>query len=354
MSSVAEREHENTRNVLVILLGWNGANPRNLSKYNAVYDTYEDHIENLNNIHNNRDRVHTIIKQYIAPIHMTMFNMCMLRKWVLPILNAIRNHRETFGSSSHVIIHSFSSAGTLILGAMNDHIIKDKLYHMLYYDGIVYDSPHLGSLSVYSGALVMWELLSIHVLSRCVCYNDADRCGCLFIWCKILYSLVWLITFIVFVVMFPIMVILAVLYLLITCSADFIFCHHQKLLCVDDIRIVSVPMLLLGSNKDHINPVNKSLQFVNDKMDIIARYKAMSSHTLVIDGRDETEDTALLRAEDQTPFHSYRTEFIEDANRYFIFENSAHVKHYRRYPKTYQREVNHFLDLCLKIDNTKG
>eukprot|EP01083_Nonionella_stella_P107517 311447_1 len=315
-----DSEAESTRNVLVILLGWGAANPRHLSKYNAVYDAYEDYIDH---------QVHTIIKQYIAPIHMSMFNLCMLRKWAIPILNVIKDHRESFGSSSYVMIHSFSTAGSTILCVMNDLITKHADYqsmqHMLYYDGIIYDSPTLAPLPILAGLRVMWELISINVVSNCICYKGDNVCGCL---CRMWYYFVLVIFLLLFIVMVPVILIVGCSYILITCSMDFVLCHHQKLLCTDNVRILSAPMLLLGSHRDRINPVKNSLQFVNDKRDRM-------------EAADDTVDLI------QGTSNSDQTKFIEEANRYFILENSEHVKHYIKYPKEYQREVNHFLDFCL-------
>ena len=118
-------EHENTKNVLVILLGWNGANPRHLSKYNRLYDNYEDYIGNKNKNNDKPIPVNIIVKQYIAPIHYTLLNFCLLHKISSKILDSIKSHRESFGSSSRIIIHSFSTAGTLILSSMNQ-LIWDK------------------------------------------------------------------------------------------------------------------------------------------------------------------------------------------------------------------------------------
>ena len=116
-----------------------GADPWDLSAYNSLYDDYEDYVECRSKRRNDLDggeRVNVIIKQYIAPSHMTLFNMCLLQKWIVPILRSIECHRESFGSSSHVIIHSFGTAGTMAICAMNDYISKQRSQaQLLYFDG---------------------------------------------------------------------------------------------------------------------------------------------------------------------------------------------------------------------------
>ena len=221
----------------------------------------------------NEEKVNIIIKQYIAPINMVLFNMCLLNGWSQQIISAIQSHRESFGSTSYVIIHSFSSAGSLVLCSMNDIIQKENnksLQHLLFYDGIIYDSPHLGPLSIRAGLLVLWELTKIYILSQCICYdtssaNDNQLCGCFFILCKIWYFLIYIIFLLLSLVIFPIIFLFFIFYLLITCTIDYIWCHHKKLLCSDNIRILSVPMLLLGSDTDHLNPIKKSIQFIKIK-----------------------------------------------------------------------------------------
>lgn len=326
----------------------------------------------------NGDKVHIIIKQYIAPIHMVLFNMCMLKKWSQQILSTIESHRESFGSTSYVIIHSFSSAGSLILCSMND-LIQNKesenKQHLLFYDGIIYDSPHLGPLSLWAGLLVAWELIKINIISQCFCYdtsssNDNELCGCLFILCKIWYFAIYTLFFIIcWLVLFPIIFLFFTLYILITCTADYICCHHKKLLCSDNIRILTVPMLLLGSDTDHINPIKKSIEFIRNKQDKIEQYKMLYAQKAKLSGIgggdkkvydasisiEPNEDTLLLSPsngfERDTEFDidKFDKDYIKNSHRYYVFDKSEHVKHYQKYPKIYQKEVNKFMDLCLRI-----
>ena len=210
------------------------ATHHNLSKYNRIYENYEDHIVKQNTTKQDcSDKVHIIMKQYIAPKHMILCNFCMLSKWVHPIISSMRSHRESFGSSSHLIIHSFGTAGTVILCAMNE-IIKDSK-DKLYYDGIIYDSPHLGPLSVYSILHSISRILNGYILYF-VCFDN--------IWCSLSYYFVYALFVIVAVCIFPIIWLLFALYILITCSMDYVWCHDKQLMCLDNVRILSVPILI--------------------------------------------------------------------------------------------------------------
>ena len=64
-------------------------------------------------------------------------NMCMLQQFAIEIVDAIKSHKKSFGKSSKIIIHSFSTGGTLVLCAMNELITKKKEYRNIYYDGMI-------------------------------------------------------------------------------------------------------------------------------------------------------------------------------------------------------------------------
>mmetsp|Transcript_51037 Transcript_51037/g.81296 ORF Transcript_51037/g.81296 Transcript_51037/m.81296 type:complete len:392 (+) Transcript_51037:52-1227(+) len=382
-SSIVSSEHENTRNVLVILLGWQGANPRQLSKYNAIYDRYEDYIAKRNKLNNKdaeqSDKVHIIIKQYTAPICDVGCNLFGLKSFCIPILRAIQSHRNSFGASSHVIVHSFSTAGTLILCTMNDIIANCDQYadfkhnqHVLYYDGIIYDSPHLAPLSISAGLRAAWTMLDLKVLSQCVCVHvsggraddDADTqlCALGYVCCKLWYYLLYALAFVLFLVLAPIAVIVYLVWQCVTCNMGTVCCHHQKLMAAQNAAILCAPTLVLGSDADRINPVKKSVQFVDEKIAAIQRcqkvYRQKGTNIASVydvDVGEATEDTVLLAVGLQhqgTKYYDVRDldgEYIKAANRYFAFDDSEHVQHYRKYPKEYQREITRFMDLCLNI-----
>eukprot|EP00484_Ammonia_sp_Unknown_P009446 CAMPEP_0197073412 /NCGR_PEP_ID=MMETSP1384-20130603/210593_1 /TAXON_ID=29189 /ORGANISM="Ammonia sp." /LENGTH=479 /DNA_ID=CAMNT_0042512249 /DNA_START=52 /DNA_END=1491 /DNA_ORIENTATION=+ len=470
-SSIVSSEHENTRNVLVILLGWQGANPRQLSKYNAIYDRYEDYIAKRNKLNNKdaeqSDKVHIIIKQYTAPICDVGCNLFGLKSFCIPILRAIQSHRNSFGASSHVIVHSFSTAGTLILCTMNDIIANCDQYadfkhnqHVLYYDGIIYDSPHLAPLSISAGLRAAWTMLDLKVLSQCVCVHvsggraddDADTqlCALGYVCCKLWYYLLYALAFVLFLVLAPIAVIVFAVWNCVTCNVGYVCCHDKKLMAAQNAAILCAPTLVLGSDADRINPVKKSVQFVDEKIAYVCcklwyyllyalafvlflvlapiavivylvwqcvtcnmgtvcchDQKLMAAQnaailcapTLVlgsdadrinpvkksvqfvdekiaaiqrcqkvyrqkgtniasvydVDVGEATEDTVLLAVGLQhqgTKYYDVRDldgEYIKAANRYFAFDDSEHVQHYRKYPKEYQREITRFMDLCLNI-----
>eukprot|EP01084_Bolivina_argentea_P160283 279144_1 len=198
---------------------------------------------------------------------------------------------------------------------------------LLYYDGIIYDSTDFHQ-KIFSGMKALWTVIKIALMSLCVCYNfDKNNKGCLWIVCKLWYIILYCIAFILAVIIIPIIFLIVSLWIIITCSADYILCHHKKLMGEDDIKLLAIPTLLLGSDTDKLNPIHKSLGWMNDKRNNI-------ENKLLL------EDTTLLNA-------GYDKQFIKDSNRHVQFEESEHVKHYLMYPEQYQQEINKFLDLCL-------
>ena len=287
---------------------------------------------------------------------MTLFNMCLLKKWIIPILRSIECHRESFGSSSHVILHSFSTAGTMAICAMNEFISKHQSQaQLLYFDGVIYDSPYLGPLPIQNGVYRSWEAVKSQIISRFVC-RDYDGCCC-----SMWYYVVATLCLVLFVVLFPLCFLMFTVYIAMSCSMDFVWRHDEKLLCSENPRILSGPMLLLGSNTDHINPVRRSMEFIRMKMEQIEHCKVMETRRadlmVNINANAMHEETTPLKptlkaiSESTSMFsiNDYDSEFIQQSNGYFVFEDSGHVQHYQTYPKLYQKQINQFLDLCLKM-----
>ena len=80
---------------------------------------------------------------------------------------------------------------------------------------------------------------------------------------------------------------------------------------------------------------------------------------------EPNEDTQLLPGSEINGFISlqreisfdidkYDEKYIKNSHRWHVFEKSQHVRHYQMYPKIYQKEVNRFMDFCLKINRNNG
>ena len=301
-----------------------GSSHRHVSKYKQVYVDYSDYKNK------NDDTTKITLKQYILPMHMFYCNMCLGKRYVRQILAEINGHRESLGAlgQGYVIIHAFSNGGGMLLCHLNDAIKKEPSSSSLYYDGIIYDSTHCASMNIITGIKALWEIIQIKIISPCIC-SDIFLCK---IWSFILYCIAYLLA----IVIMPIIFLLMTLWVVITCSADYIFCYGKKLMGDGDIKLLAIPTLLLGSNTDKLNPINKTIPWLNEKRDKLKSELMQKKE----DGDDE-EQSVLLTA-------NYNEEFIEESNRFVVFENSEHVKHYRMYPEQYQQAVNNFIDLCLK------
>ena len=59
------------------------------------------------------------------------------------------------------------------------------------------------------------------------------------------------------------------LWICITCSIQYLACYGKKLRGDVDIKLLAVPTLLLGSNTDELNPVNKTIPWLNEKKDLL-------------------------------------------------------------------------------------
>ena len=307
-----------------------GSTHRYLSKYHKVYNDYLKYKNNDNDNEDN-DTLKSTIKQYILPTHMFYCNICMIQRHIKPILKEIKSHRELFGDSSYVIIHAFSNGGGMLLCNLNDAMKKSDINNNqsllgLYYDGIIYDSTDCSSMSIISGFKALWKIMQIKLISRfCICF-DTLLCK---IWSFILYCIIFLIA----IIIIPICFLLVSFWIIITCASDYIFCYDRKLMGHDDIKLLAIPTLLLGSNKDELNPINKSIEWLNDRRDKL--------ENKLMENEQPNEESVLLK----TKYND--GEFIKDSNRFVEFEESEHVKHYPMYPHKYQQEVNKFLDLCL-------